>query len=157
MQKKHKESFEVVGKQREDALRQCYEQLNKWGLTMPDNNPLMLHFGLNDFFRIGETEFWICNNPGEGYCGKYIFLFKEQRCPGHHHKIKHETFNVIKGEVMMTVAGKDIVMKEGSVLSMPVESEHTFIATGGAALILEVSKPCLYKDSRFSNPEIEVF
>ena len=157
MQKKHKKSFEVVGEQKENVLRRCYGQLNKWNLTMPDDDPLLLHFGLNDFSRIGETEFWICNNLDEGYCGKYIFLFEGQRCPDHYHKIKHETFNVIKGQLIMTVAGKDSTLKEGSVLSMPVETEHTFIAVGNAALILEVSKPCLYQDSYFSDPGVDVF
>ncbi len=157
MQKKHKEGFEVVGEQRKNVLRRCYEQLSKWDFTMPDDNPLMLHFGLNDFFNVGETEFWICNDVENGYCGKYIFLFEEQRCPDHYHKIKHETFNVIKGQVVMTVAGDDAILNAGDVFSMPIETKHSFIAADGAALILEVSKPCLYRDSYFSSPDIEIF
>lgn len=157
MQKKHKEGFEVTGEQREEVLRRCYEQLKKWDLTMPDSDPLMLHFGLNDFFSIGETEFWICNDIRNSYCGKYILLLDGQRCPEHYHKIKHETFNVIKGQVIMTVDGKDIILKEGSVFTMSTETEHSFIAVKGAALILEVSKPCLYHDSYFSSPDIEIF
>lgn len=157
MQKKHKDGFEVVGEQREDVLQHCYDQIQKWGLTMPDDEPLMLHFGLNDFFHTGETEFWICNNLDEGYCGKYIFLFEGQRCPEHYHKIKHETFNVIKGQVKMTAKGEDIMLKEGGVFSMPVNTKHSFTAVGGPALVLEVSKPCLYQDSYFTDKAIDIF
>jgi len=155
--KKHKEAFEVLGTAKQEILKHCLEQIQAWGLTMPDDNPLMLHFGLNDFMRIGETEFWICNELEQGYCGKYIFLFEGQRCPDHHHRLKHETFNIIKGEVVMTIDGEDRVLRQGDVLALQVETRHSFAARGGPALLLEVSKPCRYQDSFFEDPNISVF
>ena len=157
MQKKHKEGFEVFGPEREEALGRIQAQLDEWGLVMPDDDPLMLHFGVNDFYSIGETEFWICNDTKQGYCWKYMFLFDGQRCPNHHHKIKHETFNVVKGTIMMSVDGTDHRLESGRVFRMPVETSHTFAAVDGSALVLEVSKPCLYQDSHFSSPDIEIF
>lgn len=157
MQKKHKEGFEVVGDRRAAVLEKIHAQLETWGLTLPDDDPLMLHFGLNDFDRVGETEFWICNEVEEGYCGKYMFLFEGQRCPNHRHRMKHETFNVIKGTVNMTVDGEVRELEKGSVLSMPPETRHTFVAVGGPVLLLEVSKPCIYNDSFFEDKNISVF
>ena len=156
MEKQHDERFEVLGERRTEVLKRCGDQLDEWGLTMPDDDPLLFHFGLDDFLRIGVTEFWICNLLDEGYCGKYLFLFDKQRCPNHYHKMKHETFNVVKGTVMMTMDGVDHELPEGSVFLMPTETKHTFAAVDGPALILEVSKPCLYVDSYFSDPDIAI-
>ena len=73
--------FELQGAARAAALAAAREVIAGWGLTMPDVEPLPLHFGLHDFYRIGETEWWIVNDTQNQYCGKFLFLFDGQRCP----------------------------------------------------------------------------
>ena len=70
--------------------------------------------------KVWGSEEIICN--GE-YCGKRMTLKKGFRCSLHHHKIKHETFYVESG-TMLIQAGDD---KEPWVLNV--------LTAGGAAVI----------------------
>jgi hypothetical protein len=62
--------LELIGDEREKALQKCRESFDSWGLTIPDVPPCPFHFGLEDFYNVGEIEFDINNNVEEGYCGK---------------------------------------------------------------------------------------
>ena len=94
--------IEVGEKDKETILKRAEERIRDWGLEMPKVfSPLVLDFGLGNFSKTGHIEYWIVNNEKEGYCGKFIFMFKGQTCPAHYHKKKHETFMVIKGEIVM--------------------------------------------------------
>ena len=91
------DAVELQGLERETALAAIRDQIAAWGLKMPAVTPLPLHFGLNQFKEIGETEFWVANETEHGYCGKMLFLFDGQTCPYHRHNMKHETFFILKG------------------------------------------------------------
>ena len=125
-----------------------------WGLKMPGDVVLALDFGLGDFYRTGEVEFWVANERAEGYCGKFLFLFSGQTCPKHYHRKKHETFYIVKGAVMMRAGSRRFPMKEGDFFAMKPGVKHTFTATAGPALILEVSRPCEPGDSLFDDQKI---
>ncbi|MCD6371429.1 MAG: cupin domain-containing protein, partial [Candidatus Aenigmarchaeota archaeon] len=142
--------------EKESALKKFRKIIEKWGIKMPKVEPYVLNFGLGDFYKIGLIEYWITNNEKEGYCGKFLFLFENQTCPEHYHPIKHETFFVVKGKVEMRVNGEKKILKEGDVLEMNRKTKHEFKAIDGPALILEVSTPCLSKDSVFSNKDIGI-
>lgn len=137
--------------EREEILRKAKEIINSWGLRMPEAVSIVLDFGLGDFYRFGLVEFWIANEEKEGYCGKFLFLFPNQSCPAHHHKIKHETFFVLKGRLGIRVDEGEKLLNEGEIVPMPQGTVHSFWALDGPALVLEVSKPCLPKDSIFED------
>lgn len=143
----------IHGREREQALEQIREQVGRWGLTLPDVDPLPLDFGLGRFREIGETEFWIANETGHGYCGKFLFLFGGQTCPYHEHRIKHETFYVVKGTIRMRTEDGEITMRQGERLVMPPGSPHAFTGIG-PALVLEVSMPSVPRDSYFEDKRI---
>jgi len=147
------DDFELQRPEREKALRDIQRQLSQWGLTMPPVVPLPLHFGLNKFKEIGETEFWIANEEQHGYCGKFLFVFDGQTCPYHYHKVKHETFFVVKGSIRMRVNEEERIMREGDLLPMPSGTGHSFTGIG-AALILEVSMPSVRQDNFFEDKQI---
>jgi mannose-6-phosphate isomerase-like protein (cupin superfamily) len=96
----------LQGPMRQDALEKISQVVASWGLRLPDVPADPLHFGYDDFYRIGETEFNINNNVEQGYCGKFMFMFAGQTCPSHHHRRKHETFFIVKGRVSMELDGK---------------------------------------------------
>ena len=146
--------FELQGAEREAALADAARVLADWGLTMPPGEPLAIHFGLNEFSRIGEVEYWIVNDRTNGYCGKFLFLFAGQRCPLHYHKIKDETFFVVKGRVTIEVDGASRTLNEGDTYKMAPGWKHTFAAEGGPALVLEVSLPSLPNDNFFDDRRI---
>jgi N-acetylneuraminate synthase len=120
---------------------------------MPEVEPLVLDFGLKNFYKEGLIECWVANEEKEGYCGKFLFVFDGQRCPSHHHRIKHETFFVVKGSVKMELNNKERLMKKRDIQVMPTRVNHSFIGQGNA-LLLEVSKPCILKDNIFKNKSI---
>jgi len=146
--------LELVGAEREEALRKVRKWFRRWGLTVPDVEPSPFHFGVRDFKRIGEIEYDINNNLEEGYCGKFIFIMKGQTCPMHHHRIKHETFYLVKGAVKMEAGGELAIMKQGDIKVMPQHTPHRFTGLKNS-LILECSKPDIMSDSIFEDEKIQ--
>lgn len=146
--------FEIKGDEREKALAEAAQVLTGWGLTMPPSDPLTIDFGLKDFRAVGEIEYWIVNDTDNAYCGKFLFLFDGQRCPRHHHKMKDETFFIVRGTVEMEADGAIFTMQEGATYKMAPGVVHTFAPVGGPALILEVSLPSISGDNLFEDRRI---
>jgi len=136
-----------------EVLSKIHSVVRSWGLKLPDVPACPLHFGLHDFYRVGETELDINNNVEQGYCGKLIFMFKGQVCPWHHHRIKHETFFLIKGKVEFKTPEETITLAQGDRKIVPQRLKHEFTALEDS-LILESSKPDLVDDSIFDDPRI---
>jgi xylulokinase len=153
MTERWEEDLQLWGAARDRALEEMNRQVAAWGLKMPAGEPLVIRFGLNEFRRIGEIEYWIVNDLRAGYCGKFLFVFDGQTCPEHHHRVKHETFYVIKGRVMMQLAGRERVMESGETLVMPPGAAHSFTGVGNA-LLLEVSMPSTLRDNFFADRRI---
>jgi D-lyxose ketol-isomerase len=145
----------VTGAARQKALRALAAQLKMWNLVMPPHAPLVSDFGLGAFYKTGLIEYWIANEIEAGYCGKFLFVFDGQTCPMHCHKTKHETFFIVRGKVDMAFDGAVRVMRPGACLPVPPGKWHSFTGRG-AALLLEVSKPCLVADNCFENPDIPI-
>ena len=145
----------LSGQLREQALVKFQEQIKQWGIALPAVEPLVLDFGLGDFYKTGLIEYWIANETVAGYCGKYLFVFENQTCPLHRHKQKHETFFIVKGKVKMTYDGKSFEMNPGDVLPVEIWKYHSF--TGKCpALLLEISQPCVIDDNYFENTNIPI-
>ena len=134
-------------------LAAIQDQILAWGLKMPVVTPLPLHFGLNRFTEIGETEFWVANETEHGYCGKFLFVFDGQTCPYHCHRQKHETFFVVKGSLRMKVGEEERILREGDLLPMTPGVGHSFTGIG-PALVLEVSMPSILQDNFFADKRI---
>ncbi len=71
----------------------------------------------------------------------------------HYHKIKHETFYLVKGKVEMEAAGETLIMKQGDIKVMPQNTKHRFTGLENS-LILECSKPDIMSDSIFDDRKI---
>jgi quercetin dioxygenase-like cupin family protein len=152
------EKIEINGGKTKNAfIRKAGKVISRWGMKMPDEHPpLLLDFGKGEFSKTGHIEYWIVNDEKNGYCGKFIFMFKGQTCPAHSHNKKHETFMVVRGAITMRVDGKKVIrMKQGQVLKMPQKSLHTFTAEKDS-LILEVSQPSVKKDNFFADNKIGI-
>jgi mannose-6-phosphate isomerase-like protein (cupin superfamily) len=145
--------YEVLGVERQAIENKIFEQVETWGLKIPRVDYLMIHFGLNDFFKTGETEFWVSNEVDAGYCAKLIFVFDKQTCPSHFHRVKHETFYIVKGKTRMIVNGVETIKQTGDIVVVPTETKHGFTGLG-PCLLLEVSMPSIPGDSHVENMEI---
>ena len=147
------DAVEVQGPERKKVLADIQDQMAAWGLKMPPVTPLAMQFGLNQFMEIGETEYWVANDSEHGYCGKLIFLFAGQTCPYHQHRLKHETFFIVKGTLRMKVGEEEHLLHEGDLLAMPPGVGHSFTGVG-PALVLEVSMPSILQDNFFADKRI---
>jgi N-acetylneuraminate synthase len=154
-ERKNAAGIAVTGTARREALKAFRAQLKEWGLVMPKHEPLVSDFGLDDFYHTGLIEFWVANEIEAGYCCKFLFVFDGQTCPMHWHRKKHETFFIVRGKVKMRCDGSVHDMRAGDCLPVLPGSRHAFTGKG-AALLLEVSKPCLVKDNIFENPDIPI-
>jgi D-lyxose ketol-isomerase len=148
-------SFSLSKDKSIDILGAIQAQLLAWELAMPVVEPLVLDFGLGDFARTGEVEFWVANETEAGYCGKFLFVFDGQTCPLHYHNEKLETFFVVKGCFEVAYAGRTFEMRPGDVLRVETGLAHTFTGKGNA-LLLEVSKPSLIDDNYFQDERIPI-
>ena len=143
------------GKTANEWVGKAREQVAAWGLELPEVEPLVIDFGLGEFSRIGEIEFWIANEVDAGYCGKFLFLFAGQTCPKHYHKNKLETFFVTRGTLRMSYGSRRTTLPQGGVLRMETGVYHEFTAVE-PSLILEVSKPSIISDNYFENADIPI-
>ena len=147
------DDIELSEPERSQVIAAVQQQIGEWGLTMPAVEPLILDLGLGRFEEVGDSEFWIANEEELGYCGKFLFMFDGQTCPRHYHRMKHETFFIVKGTIRMTMDDKEFIMNEGDVLPMPQGTTHSFTGLGNA-LVLEVSLPSVRMDNFFENKDI---
>ena len=147
--------IEVSDDVRKGALTRFRNQVAEWGIAIPDTEPLVLDFGLEQFESVGLTESWIANEIDAGYCGKYLFVSDGQTCPMHHHRQKHETFFVVEGRVNVMHDGQEIELSKGHLLVVPPLVKHCFTGVG-AALLLELSQPCLIDDNNFEDERIPI-
>ncbi len=139
----------------DEALPRFEDQIHAWDVALPEIPPLVLDFGLGDFYETGLIEFWIANEMEAGYCAKYLFVFNGQTCPMHRHKTKHETFFLVKGKLDVVVDGRRHCMNPGDVLPIEPWTWHSFTGAG-PALLLEVSKPCIIDDNYFEDTRIPI-
>lgn len=142
-----------AGPEAERVLVAFDRQIDSWGVAMPPVEPLVLDFGLGEFDRVGLIEYWIANEGQAGYCGKYLFVFDGQQCPAHSHRVKHETFFVVRGRLKVILNGEPVVLQEGQVLPVPPGRVHSFEGEGNT-LLLELSMPCLVSDNYFEDQRI---
>ena len=145
----------LQGEFAQQAAQRVRDTVNSWGLKLPDVEPLVLDFGLGEFEKTGEVEFWIANENEAGYCGKFLFVFPGQTCPMHMHKEKLETFFIVKGKVMMCHDGREFVMAKGDVLRVETGTLHGFTGIE-PTLLLEVSRPSFIEDNFFENVKIPI-
>ena len=143
----------ITGELHDEAMAAFNAQLDAWGLVMPPFEALVCDCGLGEFYQTGLIECWIANEREAGYCGKFLYVFDGQTCPLHHHRVKIETFFIVKGTVRMTLDGADRDLQPGDVLRVPVGGDHAFTGVG-PALILEVSMPCQVTDNVFADDRI---
>ena len=128
------------------------QQLGAAGLVLPDALEIEIaDFGLDQFPLEGLGLVIRVNEPE--YCSKWLTLLPGQECPTHYHKIKKETFFVLRGEVELIADGEAVALEAGARYTIRPGVRHSFGSPGGA-VIEEVSTHDENSDSYFDNPSI---
>jgi len=96
----------------------------------------------------------------ERVCAKELVLFPGQMCPEHRHPPvdgdpgKEETFRVRRGEVLLNVAGEEVVLHAGEQHLVPPDTLHWFRAGDEGAIVSEFSTRSRDEADVFSDPQI---
>lgn len=94
-------------------------------------------------------ENWLVNN--ELYCGKILHFDIGSKCSLHYHKIKDETFYVLKGSIHLYIVEsisniKQYTLGEGDTFHIPPGMCHA-VESLGSADIIEISTQHFESDS----------
>jgi len=76
-------------------------------------------------------ERWIHNSSL--YCGKLLYFYARKRCSLHYHKLKHETFYVGSGKILLRWGTnendlQEKIMMKGDIHEVPPMQVHQMIA-----------------------------
>ena len=55
--------------------------------------------------------------------------------PGHAHRVKHETFFLVRGRLDVTLDGRRLSLEPGQVLPIPTGHVHSFQGEGNSLLL----------------------
>lgn len=87
-------------------------------------------------------EEWLVNN--EKYCSKILFVKRGLYCSYHYHKIKDETFYILKGKILLFYNKEEVddilcsdifELVPGDVFHIPVLARHRFLAIKDSKII----------------------
>ena len=108
------------------------------------------HYGMQHFRQFGAIIISIVNRE---YCKKLIIVLPGQKHPSHLHKVKEETFQLLYGDLTVTLDGETIKMKPGDIQTVLRGSSHAFTSEHGA-IFEEVSTTHVRNDSFYEDPKI---
>ncbi len=115
-----------------------------------DKFEISCHYGIDDFEQHGA---FIVTKVNREYCKKLIFVMGGQSHPVHHHLIKEEAFELLKGDCTLYLNGKKINMRPGKPYIISRGVDHGFSSAHGA-IIEEISTKHIVGDSVYKDNEI---
>lgn len=108
------------------------------------------HYGMKHFRQVGAIIISIINRE---YCKKLLVILPGQKHPEHLHKVKEETFQLLYGDLIINIEGKERTMKPGDIQTVLRGEKHSFTSTRGA-IFEEVSTTHITNDSYYEDPVI---
>lgn len=109
------------------------------------------HYGIEHFRQTGAVLVSLVNRE---YCKKLVVVLPSQKHPNHRHKIKEETFQLLRGDLEVTLDGREIEMKPGDLVLIEREHWHSFTSRQGA-IVEEVSTTHIKGDSEYADEAIQ--
>lgn len=127
--------------------------LNDARIILPNKVSFELshHYGLENFDKTGAV---IINCINRAYCKKLLMLFPNQKHPAHLHKIKEETFQVLYGDMALTVDGATKNYKAGDIELVKRGQLHSF-STKNGVIFEEISTEHIASDSYYEDETIK--
>lgn len=108
------------------------------------------HYGIQRFREFGVALITCINRE---YAKKILVQLPRQKHPYHYHKIKEETFQLLWGDIEITVNGKKMSLRPGDTCLVKPGEWHKFQTLNGA-VIEEVSTTYKVSDSCYQDPKI---
>ena len=108
------------------------------------------HYGIPKFREYGVVMINVINRE---YCKKILVQLPGQRHPAHYHKLKEETFQVLHGELHITVEGRERTLLAGDTYLVLPGVWHSFRTETGC-VIEEISTTHYSNDSVYKDKAI---
>lgn len=108
------------------------------------------HYGLERFREFG-TILITCYN--DEYAKKLVVQLPRQKHPYHFHREKQETFQLLWGDMELTVNGNDYLLKPGELVTVKRGEWHKFHSLHGA-VVEEISSRAIPGDSHYEDETI---
>lgn len=144
VQNKREKIYEIITKAR--------KMLQDAKIALPDKLEIEVshHYGIDNFYKHGAVLATCVNRE---YCKKLIILFPGQSHPCHFHKQKEESFQVLSGDLVLNLDGKEIEYNTGSIILVPPMAKHSFTTKNGL-IFEEVSTTHFKNDSFYEDSSI---
>ena len=152
------DDLEVVAPNREYEIKNILFQIrgllseSRTALNSDAVFELSHHYGFERFREFGATLITCINRE---YAKKILVQLPRQKHPYHFHKVKEETFQLLWGDVEMTVNGKKTKMHPGDTCLVKPGEWHKFQTLNGA-VIEEISTTYTVSDSCYEDPKISI-
>lgn len=108
------------------------------------------HYGLEHFRRTGALIVSVINRE---YCKKLVAMLPGQAHPNHRHKVKEETFQVLWGDLDVTLEDRTLQLKPGDKVLVERGAWHSFASQGGC-IFEEISTTHVKSDSYYEDEAI---
>lgn len=109
------------------------------------------HYGMKHFRQYGAIIISIINRE---YCKKLLIVLPGQKHPTHAHQVKEETFQLLYGDLEVTIEDKkEVRMNPGDIQTILRGENHSFTSIKGA-IFEEVSTTHVKSDSYYQDSEI---
>lgn len=95
-----------------------------------------MEFFINTVEKLWGAEGWIENDDR---CYKLLLLNRGYCCSLHYHRIKSESFKVLRGTVFLSISGREMVLELGDEINIPPGHKHRFSSISDTSVILETS------------------
>ena len=123
---------------------------NRIPISNKDGAEISAHYGIDKF---NETGVFIINKINREYCKKILVVSPGQSHPTHHHIKKEESFELLNGDCILVLNGKNLALERGRPVLIPRGTKHSFKSRNGC-IIEEVSTTHYPGDSVYEDPEI---
>lgn len=142
----------TVGETIAGLVHELKGMLNAAGIVIgtSPNVELSHHFGLERFREWGAA---IVDCINREYCKKIIVMLPGQKHPYHHHKRKEEAFQVLYGEMVVELEGREKLLYPGDVVVVERGAWHSF-RTDRGAIFEEISTTHFNDDSFYEDKSI---
>ncbi len=119
------------------------------GIAIGDSFEVELshHYGMEHFRKTGAIIVSIINRE---YCKKLVIVLPGQKHPCHMHKSKEETFQVLYGDLEISINDQKRMMKAGEIQTVMRDDKHSFASVNGA-IFEEVSTTHIKGDSYYDD------
>lgn len=135
-----------------NILKSSVQYLKNENIVLPQKAQVNIyhHCGLDRFESVGAVFVNIINRD---YCKSYVIMKPGQDYPVHYHKIKNETFYVLRGTLRICVNDKEFILSPGEMLNVERGCDHSF-GTSKGCIFEEISTMYIPNDSIYLNDEI---